>query len=172
MVILNKSQPSRVGLPYKALGLRSAQPRDVALHCRRGRFPTSAALLSDLLESGFNPHTSSHGLSGAELTRLPLNAPTSNQKSNCNARLSTKLLPTALSVISSPSARARPDGAVGEAARAMVGDGGAVSWHGSARAISLLFPLRLRSIHSRLPEFLGAFEQPLLAAGLFVCRRC
>src|SRR5439155_13617984 len=46
----------------------------------------SAALLSDLLESGFNPHTSSHGLSGAELTRLPLNAPTSNQKSNCNAR--------------------------------------------------------------------------------------
>jgi len=37
-------------------------------------------LLSDLLESGFNPHTSSHGLSGAELTRLPLNAPTSNQK--------------------------------------------------------------------------------------------
>jgi hypothetical protein len=38
-----------------------------------------------LLESGFNPHTSSHGLSGAELTRLPLNAPTSNQKSNCNA---------------------------------------------------------------------------------------
>jgi hypothetical protein len=33
-----------------------------------------------LRESGFNPHTSSHGLSGAELTRLPLNAPTSNQK--------------------------------------------------------------------------------------------
>ncbi|WP_247542158.1 hypothetical protein, partial [Bradyrhizobium sp. 168] len=32
-----------------------------------------------------NPHTSSHGPSGAELTRLPLNAPTSNQKSNCNA---------------------------------------------------------------------------------------
>jgi len=25
----------------------------------------------DLLESAFNPHTSSHGLSGAELTRLP-----------------------------------------------------------------------------------------------------
>jgi hypothetical protein len=39
-----------------------------------------------LLESGFNPHTSSHGLSGAELTRLPLNAPTSNQKSNCNVK--------------------------------------------------------------------------------------
>jgi hypothetical protein len=38
-----------------------------------------------LLESGFNPHTSSHGLFGAELTRLPLNAPTSNQKGNCNA---------------------------------------------------------------------------------------
>ncbi|WP_247542918.1 hypothetical protein, partial [Bradyrhizobium sp. 146] len=33
-----------------------------------------------------NPHTSSHGPSGAELTRLPLNAPTSNQKSNCNAK--------------------------------------------------------------------------------------
>jgi hypothetical protein len=44
-------------------------------------------LLSDLLESGFNPHTSSHGLSGAELTRLPLNEPTSSQKSNCNANL-------------------------------------------------------------------------------------
>jgi hypothetical protein len=44
-------------------------------------------LLSDLLESGFNPHISSHGLSGAELTRLPLNAPTPNPKSNCNASL-------------------------------------------------------------------------------------
>jgi hypothetical protein len=43
-------------------------------------------LLSDLLESGFNPHISSHGLSGAELTRLPLNAPTPNPKSNCNAK--------------------------------------------------------------------------------------
>ncbi|UPJ79264.1 FAD-binding oxidoreductase [Bradyrhizobium sp. 183] len=42
-------------------------------------------MLSDLRGSGFNPHTSSHGPSGAELTRLPLNAPTSNQKSNCNA---------------------------------------------------------------------------------------
>ena len=41
---------------------------------------------SDSLDSVFNPHTSSHGLSGAELTRLPLNALTSNQKSNCNAR--------------------------------------------------------------------------------------
>ena len=41
---------------------------------------------SDSLESGFNRHTSSHGLAGAELTRLPLNAPTSNQESNCNAR--------------------------------------------------------------------------------------
>jgi hypothetical protein len=42
-------------------------------------------LPSDSLDSVFNPHTSSHGLSGAELTRLPLNALTSNQKSNCNA---------------------------------------------------------------------------------------
>jgi hypothetical protein len=41
-------------------------------------------LQSDLIESGFNPPTSSHGLSGAELTRLPLNALTSNQTSNCN----------------------------------------------------------------------------------------
>jgi hypothetical protein len=43
-------------------------------------------LPSDSLESVFNPHKSSHGLSGAGLTRLPLNALTSNQKSNCNAR--------------------------------------------------------------------------------------
>jgi hypothetical protein len=43
-------------------------------------------LPSDSLDSVFNPHTSSHGLSGAELTRLPLNALTSNQKSNCNAK--------------------------------------------------------------------------------------
>jgi hypothetical protein len=43
-------------------------------------------LQSDLIESGFNPPTSSHGLSGAELTRLPLNALTSNQTSNCNAK--------------------------------------------------------------------------------------
>ncbi|WP_247541510.1 hypothetical protein, partial [Bradyrhizobium sp. 168] len=39
-----------------------------------------------------NPHTSSHGPSGAELTRLPLNAPTSNQKSNCNANFRGCLL--------------------------------------------------------------------------------
>ncbi|WP_247542469.1 hypothetical protein, partial [Bradyrhizobium sp. 146] len=38
-----------------------------------------------------NPHTSSHGPSGAELTRLPLNAPTSNQKSNCNASPISKI---------------------------------------------------------------------------------
>jgi hypothetical protein len=43
-------------------------------------------LPSDSLESVFNPHTSSHGLAGAELTRLPLNALTSNQKRNCNAK--------------------------------------------------------------------------------------
>jgi hypothetical protein len=43
-------------------------------------------LQSDLIESGFNPPTLSHGLSGAELTRLPLNALTSNQKSNCNVK--------------------------------------------------------------------------------------
>ena len=41
---------------------------------------------SDSLESAFNPHASSHGLAGAEPTRLPLNALTSNQTSNCNAR--------------------------------------------------------------------------------------
>ena len=46
----------------------------------------------------------------------------------------------------SPSARARPDGDSGEAVRATRGDGGAVSWHGSARAISLLFPLHLHPI--------------------------
>jgi len=42
-----------------------------------------------LLESVFNPHASSHGLSGAELIRLPLNALTSNQKDNCNTRPSS-----------------------------------------------------------------------------------
>jgi hypothetical protein len=42
-----------------------------------------------------------------------------------------------------PSARARPGGDSGEAVRATGGDGGAVSWHGSARPISLLFPLGL-----------------------------
>ena len=40
---------------------------------------------SDSLESVYNPHTSSHGLAGVELTKLPLNALTSNQ-SNCNAK--------------------------------------------------------------------------------------
>jgi hypothetical protein len=44
-------------------------------------------LQSDLIESGFNPRTLSRSLSGAERTRLPLNALTSNQKSNCNVRL-------------------------------------------------------------------------------------
>jgi GAF domain-containing protein len=39
-----------------------------------------------LASLGQLPHISSHGLSGAELTRLPLNAPTPNPKSNCNAR--------------------------------------------------------------------------------------
>jgi hypothetical protein len=42
-------------------------------------------LPSDSLESVFDPHTSSHGLAGGELTKLPLNALTSNQKNNCNA---------------------------------------------------------------------------------------
>ena len=41
---------------------------------------------SDSLESVFDPHTSSHGLAGGELTKLPLNALTSNQKNNCNAK--------------------------------------------------------------------------------------
>jgi hypothetical protein len=39
----------------------------------------------DSLESVYNPHTSSHGLAAVELTKLPLNALTSNQ-SNCNAK--------------------------------------------------------------------------------------
>jgi hypothetical protein len=38
----------------------------------------SAALPSDSLESVYNPDTSSHGLAGVELTKLPLNALTSN----------------------------------------------------------------------------------------------
>jgi hypothetical protein len=33
-----------------------------------------------------NPRISSHGHSGEELTRLPLNALTSDKKSNCNAK--------------------------------------------------------------------------------------
>jgi hypothetical protein len=37
------------------------------------------------VESVYNPHTSSHCLAGVELTKLPLDALTSNQ-SNCNAR--------------------------------------------------------------------------------------
>jgi hypothetical protein len=44
-------------------------------------------LPSDSLESVFDPHTSSHGLAGGELTKLPLNALTSNQKNNCNVRV-------------------------------------------------------------------------------------
>jgi hypothetical protein len=48
-------------------------------------------LQSDLIESGFNPPTLSHGLSGAERTRLPLNALTSNQKSNCNANSAVEI---------------------------------------------------------------------------------
>jgi hypothetical protein len=52
-------------------------------------------LQSDLIESGFNPPTLSHGLSGAELTRLPLNALTSNQKSNCNAKFGQVARPQA-----------------------------------------------------------------------------
>src|ERR1019366_6130303 len=50
-----------------------------------GQSRKSAASPSGSPESGSNPHTSSHGLAGAELTRLPLNALTSNQKGNCNA---------------------------------------------------------------------------------------
>ena len=41
---------------------------------------------SDSVESVFNPHASSRGLVGAELTKLPLNALTSKQNGNCNAR--------------------------------------------------------------------------------------
>jgi hypothetical protein len=49
-------------------------------------------LPSDSLESVYNPHTSSHGLAGVELTKLPLNALTSNQ-SNCNASISLAYTP-------------------------------------------------------------------------------
>src|SRR5258706_16006316 len=42
--------------------------------------------------------------------------------------------------------RARLSGDGGGAGRVTRGDGGAVSWHGSARAISLLFPLHLQPI--------------------------
>src|SRR5687768_5851882 len=46
-------------------------------HWSVGRSRKFAALPSDSREGVFNPHTSSHGLSGAELTRLPLSALTS-----------------------------------------------------------------------------------------------
>ena len=45
-----------------------------------------------------------------------------------------------------PLAPALPAGDGGGAGRTTRGDGGAVSWHGSARAISLLFPLHLQPI--------------------------
>ena len=45
---------------------------------------------SDSRGSGSNPHTSSHGHSGAELTKRPLSEPTSKQTNgNCNARANT-----------------------------------------------------------------------------------
>src|ERR1700730_14845438 len=56
------------------------------------------------------------------------------------------------SFIFSPPARDRPCGDSGEAVRATRGDGGAVSWHGYARAISLLFPLRLLSAQHVAPS--------------------
>ena len=41
---------------------------------------------SDSRGSGSNPHTSSHGRSGEELTKRPLSEPTSKQTNgNCNA---------------------------------------------------------------------------------------
>jgi hypothetical protein len=43
-------------------------------------------LPSDSLENVLNPRASSHGLAGAEPTKLALNALTSNQKDNCNAK--------------------------------------------------------------------------------------
>src|SRR5260370_16033832 len=46
----------------------------------------SAESPSDSLESESNPHISSHGHSGVELTRPPPSARTSKQKSNCNAK--------------------------------------------------------------------------------------
>src|ERR1700716_3792734 len=42
--------------------------------------------LAHSLESGSNPHVSSHGHSGVELTRPPLSARTSKQIGNCSAR--------------------------------------------------------------------------------------
>src|SRR5450631_3584696 len=47
----------------------------------------SAASPSGSLESGYNPRTSSHGHSGAELTRQSLSARTLKQIGNCSAKL-------------------------------------------------------------------------------------
>ena len=54
---------------------------------------------SNSLESVSNPRASLHGLAGAELTKLQLNALTSNQKDNCNARARLSAPDTHLMVI-------------------------------------------------------------------------
>jgi SRSO17 transposase len=51
-----------------------------------GQSRKSAASLSGSPESGSNPHISSHGHSGVELTRPPLSARTLKQIGNCSAR--------------------------------------------------------------------------------------
>jgi hypothetical protein len=61
----------------------------------------------------------------------------------------------------SPSARARPSGGESGAGRATGGAGGAVSWHGSARATSSSFSLRLRLIDAGLAEFRRPFREAL-----------
>src|SRR6202521_6177163 len=60
-----------------------APPR---LHRSLGQSRKFAASPSDSPESGSNPHTSSHGHFGVELTRRSLSARTSKQKGNCNAK--------------------------------------------------------------------------------------
>src|SRR5207253_2471497 len=71
----------------------------------------------------------------------------------------------------SPSARAQPSGGESGAGRATGGDGGAVSWHGSVRAISWLFALRLRPVNANLAKFFRTFDQAALPAGLFIAIR-
>src|SRR5204862_2458384 len=50
-----------------------------------GQSRKSAVSPSDSRKSGSNPHTSSHGHTGAEPTKRSLSKRTSKQKGNCNA---------------------------------------------------------------------------------------
>jgi hypothetical protein len=80
-VIRHRANPV---LPKK----RNAEPRQKQKHRHTsvGRSRKSAASPQDSLESASSPRTSSHGRSGAELTKPPLSARTSKQNGNCNAR--------------------------------------------------------------------------------------